>query len=141
MTPVELKQRLVNEIKLRAYDDLYIDRGEEREILQLAVSAGLELDAAKTMLAEVCRGLDYVVESDVLAGMRDKVKSASARGKIDKDAYASLVVAAQSLTKSRKPEREVRKMVVGLLRENPQAQVKTGWFRNWYTAELEELGV
>ena len=37
----EIKKRFVNEIKLRAYDDQYVDRDEEREILQIAVQLGV----------------------------------------------------------------------------------------------------
>ena len=36
----ELKRQFVEQVKLRAYDDKYIDRNEEREILQLALAAG-----------------------------------------------------------------------------------------------------
>ena len=34
----DIRQRFINEIKLRAFDDQYVDRGEEKEILQIAIS-------------------------------------------------------------------------------------------------------
>ena len=37
----DIKKRFVNEIKLRAYDDKYIDKNEEREILQIAIQLGV----------------------------------------------------------------------------------------------------
>ena len=40
MTLDEVKKRFVEEVKLRAYDDKYIDRTEEREILQIAQRRG-----------------------------------------------------------------------------------------------------
>ncbi len=36
----EVKRQFVEQVKLRAYDDKYIDKNEEREILQIAMPAG-----------------------------------------------------------------------------------------------------
>ena len=41
----DVKKRFVSEIKLRAYDDKYIDKGEEREILQIAIQLGVSIDS------------------------------------------------------------------------------------------------
>ena len=43
----EIKKRFVNEIKLRAYDDKFIDKNEEREILQIAIQLGVGIDSAR----------------------------------------------------------------------------------------------
>ena len=40
----DIKKRFVNEIKLRAYDDKYIDKNEEREILQIAIQLGVSIE-------------------------------------------------------------------------------------------------
>jgi hypothetical protein len=41
----EVKKRFVEEVKLRAYDDKYVDRKEEREILQIAIQNNISIDA------------------------------------------------------------------------------------------------
>ena len=46
MSPDDIKKRIVNEIKARAYDDKYVDRGEEREIIQIAIQLGVTVENA-----------------------------------------------------------------------------------------------
>src|SRR5215212_4954900 len=55
----DIKKRFTNEIKLRAYDDKYIDKGEEREILQIAIQLGVNIDSARGALASVCEDSNY----------------------------------------------------------------------------------
>ena len=43
----------MNEIELRAYDDKYIDKDEEREILQIAIQFGVASTAGMA-LVQVC---------------------------------------------------------------------------------------
>ena len=62
----DLKRRFVDEIKLRAYDDKYIDRNEEREILQIAIQQGISIDSARHALFQVCEHEGYVIESSLL---------------------------------------------------------------------------
>src|SRR5436305_5207154 len=51
-----VKKRFVEEVKLRAFDDKYIDKNEEREILQIALQQGIGVDGARAALAQVCEG-------------------------------------------------------------------------------------
>src|SRR5881227_3253439 len=71
MTLDEIKKRFVEEVKLRAYDDKYIDRTEEREILQIALQNGISVDSARAALAQVCESQDYVLETRVLTQLKD----------------------------------------------------------------------
>ena len=50
MSEDEIKKRFVSEIELRGYDDKYIDRNEEREILQIAIQLGVSIDSARLAL-------------------------------------------------------------------------------------------
>src|SRR5260370_35005502 len=84
MTLDEVKKRFVEEVKLRAYDDKYIDKNEEREILQIALQAGVTVDSARAALAQVCEANAYVLESKVLSEIKDLIETfASNDGKID----------------------------------------------------------
>ena len=87
----DVTQRRVNEIRLRAYDDHYIDRTEEREILQIAVSVGLGLDPARQTLARICGEHGYVLESDVVTSVKAAVEAVAREKKIDRTTFESLV--------------------------------------------------
>lgn len=76
MTPLdEVKKRFVEEVKLRAYDDKYIDKNEEREILQIAIQQGVGIDSARSALGQVCEAQGYVLESKVLSEIKDLIET------------------------------------------------------------------
>ena len=80
----EVKRQFVEEIKLRAYDDKYVDKDEEREILQKAIQLGVSVDSARAALAQVCDSNNYILESKVLSEIKDLIDTfASNDGKID----------------------------------------------------------
>src|ERR1700724_2467075 len=84
----EVKRQFVEQVKLRAYDDKYIDKNEEREILQIALQAGITVDSARAALAQVCDANAYVLESKVLAEIKDLIDTfATNDGKIDEKEF------------------------------------------------------
>ncbi len=141
MTLDEIKKRFVDEVKLRAYDDKYIDRKEEREILQIALQSGISFDSARSALVQVCETQDYVLESAVIAKLKDVLDtSASNDGAIDEKEFNDAVLNCKKWTKGKKTDVQCKKMVVEIVDE---ASYKTskGWFSNWYANTKRELGV
>ncbi len=141
MTLDEVKKRFVEEVKLRAYDDKYIDRKEEREILQIALQSGISFDSARSALVQVCETQDYVLESAVIAKLKDVLDtSASNDGAIDEKEFNDAVLNCKKWTKGKKTDVQCKKMVVEIVDE---ASYKTskGWFSNWYANTKRELGV
>src|SRR6202007_2751541 len=69
----EVKRQFVEQVKLRAYDDKYIDKNEEREILQIALQQGVTVDSARAALTQVCDSQGYVLESKALATVKELV--------------------------------------------------------------------
>jgi hypothetical protein len=141
MSAGDVEQRLVNEIRLRAYDDHYIDRTEEREILQIAVAVGVELDPARQALARVCLEQGYVLESDVVASIKSAVEAAAREKKIDRTAFEGLVDRAKFASGGKRGDREARRLVIAAMEETGHTRVKTGWFSDWYASAKRELGV
>ena len=137
----DVTQRLVSEIRLRAFDDHYIDRTVEREILQIAVAIGLGLDPARQALARICGEQGYVLESDVVASVKAAVESAARDRRIDRAAFEGLVDKAKFAAGGKKGDRDVRKLVIAVMEETGHTRVKTGWFSDWYAAVKKELGV
>jgi hypothetical protein len=70
----EIKRQFVEQVKLRAYDDKYIDKTEEREILQLALQHGVTVDSARAALAQVCEANGYILESRILTDIKQTIE-------------------------------------------------------------------
>jgi hypothetical protein len=138
----EIKKRFINEIKLRAYDDKYIDKNEEREILQIAIQLGVNIDSARGALLQVCDEHGYVVESAILKQIRDQVESAAGNdGMVDQKEFDLIVGNIKRAMQGKKNDREIKKMIVQVMEDTGNNKVKKGWFSNWYTALKQDLGM
>jgi hypothetical protein len=142
MSLEDVKKRFVNEIKLRAYDDKYVDRNEEREILQIAIQLGVAIDSARTALAQVCEDNEYVLESTVQRLIRDQIEAAAGNdGKVDQKEFDLVFANAKKAMRGKKGDREIKKMMVTVMEDTGNNRVKTGWFSDWYAALKKDLGM
>ena len=141
MTLDEVKKRFVEEVKLRAYDDKYIDKNEEREILQIALQSGVTVDSARAALAQVCESNGYVLESKVLSEIKDLIDTfASNDGKIDEKEFNDTVTTCKKATQGKKNDVQCKRMVIEVIEDNSY-KVKTGMFSNWYARAKKEVGM
>jgi hypothetical protein len=141
MTLDEVKRQFVEQVKLRAYDDKYIDKGEEREILQIALQQGVTVDSARAALAQVCESNGYVLESKALAQIKDLIDTfASNDGKVDEKEFNDAVTTCKKATQGKKTDVQCKRMVIEIMEENSY-KVKTGFFSNWYARVKKECGM
>ena len=137
----DVKRQFVEQVKLRAYDDKYIDKNEEREILQIALQQGVTVDSARAALAQVCETNGYVLESRVLADVKDLVETfASNDGKIDEKEFHDAVTTCKKKMQGKKNDIQVKRMVIEIIEDNGY-KTKTGMFSNWYAKVKKEVGV
>jgi hypothetical protein len=88
----DIRQRFINEIKLRAFDDQYVDRKEEKEILQIAIGMNVDIDTARMALVQACSMESYVLESEVVREMKLQLQTfAGNDGKVDETEFSLLV--------------------------------------------------
>ena len=138
----DIKRRFVDEIKLRAYDDKYVDSNEEREILQLAIQQGISIDSARNALAQVCEMNGYVLESSIKRMIKQDLEAAAGDdGRIDEKEFNTIFLKAKKQMDGKKNDTQIKKMIVELMEDTGNTKVKTGWFSNWYTALKKELGM
>ena len=137
----DVKRQFVEQVKLRAYDDKYIDKNEEREILQIALQMGVTVDSARAALAQVCENHNYVLESRVLADVKDLIETfANNDGKIDEKEFNDAVTTCKKGCQGKKNDLQCKRMVIEIIEDN-NFRVKTGLFSNWYTRVKKEVGV
>lgn len=136
----DIKKRFVEEVKLRAYDDKYIDRGEEKEILQIAIQQGIGVDSARGALAQVCDGNGYVLESKVISEIKDLVETfAKNDGHIDEKEFKDSVAQCMKRCQGKKNEIQCKRMVIEII-EDGSWKTSKGWFSDWFAAEKKAVG-
>lgn len=142
MSPEDIKKRIVNEIKLRGYEDKYIDKIEEREILQIAIELGVTLESARSALLQVCEEHSYTVESVILKQIKDQIETAAGNdGAVDQREFELIFGNIKKAVQGRKTDRDIKKMMVTVMEETGNNKVRKGWFSNWYAALKQELGM
>lgn len=142
MSPDDTKKRIVNEIKARAYDDKYIDRNEEREIVRIAIELGVTVESALAALGQVCDEFSYVLESRIFKQIHDQLATAAANdGKIDQQEFDLIFGNVKRAAQGKKTDRELKKMVVQVMESTGNNKVRTGWFSDWYSSLKRDLGV
>lgn len=142
MSLEDMKKRFVSEIKLRAYDDKYLDKNEEREVLQIAIQFGVGIEQARSALAQVCEESGYVLESQIVKQIKDQVEAAAGNdGKIDRKEFDMILATVRKAASGKKNDRDLKKMVVQVMEDGGNNKVKTGWFSDWYADLKKELGL
>jgi len=137
----EMKRQFVEQVKLRAYDDKYIDRNEEREILQIALQQGVTVDSARAALTQVCEMNGYVLESKVVNDVKDLVDTfASNDGKIDSKEFTDALTTLKKKIQGKKNDLQCKKMLVQLIEDNGY-KTKQGMFNHWYDVIKKECGM
>ena len=137
----EVKRQFVEQVKLRAYDDKYIDKNEEREILQIALQQGITVDSARAALAQVCEAQNYVLETVALKSVKDLIEiQAGNDGKIDEKEFGDALSLLKKQTQGKKNEVQCKRMIIEIIEEN-NYKVKTGMFSNWFTRTKREVGM
>jgi len=132
----ELKQRFIEEVKLRAYDDKYIDKKEEKEILQEAIRLGVTVDSARSALLQVCEEVDYIIESELDAKAKEVLMQFALNdGYIDKKEFTDAVSIIMRAAKGRLNEMLCVKKAKEIVESNGW-KAKEGMFKggNWFTA-------
>ncbi len=137
----EVKRQFVEQVKLRAYDDKYIDKNDEREILQMALQHGVTVDSARASLAQVCESQGYVLESTALAAVKEMIQiQANNDGKIDEKEFKDAVALLKVRTQGKKNDLQCKRMVLEIIQDNSY-KIKTAMFSNWYKNVKREVGM
>ena len=141
MSLEDVKKRFIEEVKIRVYDDKYIDKNEEREILQIALQQGVGVDGARAALAQVCDANGYVLESKVLSEIKDLMDTfASNDGKVDEKEFNDCVTQLKKRCQGKKNDLQCKRMVIEIIEDNAYKTSK-GWFSNWYTTAKKDVGM
>lgn len=131
----EIKRRFVQEVKLRAYDDRYIDRAEEKEILKIAIEHGLSVDSARAALIQVCEHSDYTVESLLDQKAKEMLEQfASNNGHIDKKEFYDTVAVLHKVSKGRLGEAKCKAKAKAIVQANAW-KVREGFLKggSWFS--------
>lgn len=132
----ENHRQFVEFVKLQVFDDGFLDRQEEKAILEKGIQLGISVESGLAIIAQLASTRGFVVER--LANDRAKqilTQFANNDGKIDKKEFNDAVAFYQSDTKGKIREDEARRRIKQLILDN-QWKVKEGGLfgSKWFSA-------
>ena len=131
----DINKRFLEEVKLRAYDDRYIDVDEEKEIIQIAIENGVGVDAARNGLRQVCENNNYVIESALNEAAKDILQQfAENDGVVDKREFDDAVGIVKKKAQGKLNESQCRKKVKQIVQDNDW-KVREGFMKGgkWFS--------
>lgn len=128
-------------VKLRAYDDKYIDKIEERDILQQGLELGMTVDQARDALAAICLENGYIMESAVFRDLLQRLCKLAQRDRgLSRASFQEACGLGSQLLGNLKGEIAVKRMVCRLI-DDHGVPIRKGWFSNWYASVKRDLGL
>jgi hypothetical protein len=141
MNREDVSSEFREQVKLRAYDDKFIDRREERDILQIGIGMGMTLESARMSLDAVCESSGYILESAVTESLCQILRRAVERdGSVNPKSFEEAAELGRVLLQTVKGPIAVKRMVCALIDDNG-LPVSKGLFSNWYRSTKRELGL
>lgn len=132
----ESHKQFVEFVKLQVYDDGYIDRQEEKAILERGISLGISIESGLAIINQVASANGYVVERQVNDRSKQILNQfANNDGKIDKKEFDDAVAFYKTDTKGKLKEDEIRRRVKQLILDNGWKVKEGGLFGSkWFSA-------
>ncbi|CAK0769186.1 conserved hypothetical protein [Gammaproteobacteria bacterium] len=114
-----VKKRFIEEIKLRAYEDRYVDREEEKEILKIAIQEGIGVDSARLALQHVCAYSEYILETSLDQKAKELLEQfVKNDGQVDKKEFNDAVSMIHSAAKGRLSQVMCQKKIKQIMTTN-----------------------
>lgn len=135
-TPTHNHQAIfADHIKLQAYEDGYIDRKEERKLLEYAIDHGIDMEQALVILTNVAQKHGYIVERMVEDQAKELLQRFSiSGGAIDKKEFNEVVGSFLVASKGKFSEDEARHRLKRIIQENRWKVKEGGIFAsNWFS--------
>lgn len=129
------KEVFIDYVKLHTYEDGYIDRQEEKKLLEYAIQLGIGIEEGQTLIKNLAQQNNYVIEREVENQAKDLLaRFAVSGGVIDKKEFNDAVGIFITACKNKFSESESRRRLKKIILAN-QWKVKEGGLfgSNWFS--------
>ncbi len=132
----QIKSQFIEYIALQAFDDQYIDRQEEKRILEVGVKNGMSVDESLSLIRQVSLQKGLVIERDAEEQAKEFLeKAATNDGKVTKKEFGDTVALFKKASKGKIPEHEMKLRLKKMMEDNGWKAKEGGLFGSkWYSA-------
>jgi len=130
------KKQFVDYIMLQVFDDQYLDRIEEKKILEEGIRNGLSIEEGLSIIRQVALDKGIALERDAEDRAKEMLARFSANdGKVDKKEFEDALALFKTATKGKWPEPELKRRLKQMMEHNGWKAKEGGLFGSkWYSA-------
>ncbi len=132
----ETKKHFVDYIMLQVFDDQYIDRQEEKKILEEGVKKGLGVEEGLAIIRQVAQDKGFALERSAEERAKEMLEAfATNDGKVDKKEFENALGMLKKHSKGKIPEPEMKRRLKKMMEDNGWQAKEGGLFGSkWYSA-------
>jgi hypothetical protein len=132
----DAKKAFVDYIMLQVFDDKYIDRKEEKKILEEGIKQGIGVEEGLAIIRQVAADKGLALEREAEERAKEMLERFAANdGKVDKKEFEDTLAIFKSASKNKIPEPEMKKRLKNMMEENGWKAKEGGLFGSkWYSA-------
>jgi hypothetical protein len=132
----EVRKAFVDFIMLQVFDDQYIDRQEEKKILEEGIKKGMGVDEGLGIMRQVAMEKGIALERDAEERAKETLEAfATNDGKVDKKEFEDAVAIFKKHSKGKIPEPDLKKRLKKMMVENDWKAKEGGFFGSkWFSA-------
>jgi Ca2+-binding EF-hand superfamily protein len=130
-----IRKQLVDYIMLQVYDDQYIDRKEERQILEMGIKKGLTVDEGLSLIQQLASEKGFVIEREAEEKTQEVLKQfATNDGVVDQKEFQNALSLFKKVSKGKIPEPELKRRLKNMMQENYWKAKEGGLFgKKWFS--------
>lgn len=135
MTSEMTKKQFIDYIMLQTFDDQYIDRKEEKTILEEGIRKGISVEEGLAIIRQVALQKGLALERDAEEKTKEMLERfASNDGKVDKKEFEDALAIFKSASKSKIPEAEMKRRLKKMMEDNGWKAKEGGLFGSkWFS--------
>jgi hypothetical protein len=132
----ETRKQLIEYIMLQVYDDQYIDRVEEKKILEIAIKKGMSIEEGLSIIHQIAMEKGLVVEREAESRAKELLEQfARNDGVVDKKEFEDVLGIFKTACKGKVPEPELKRRLKKMVLDNGWKVKEGGLFgTKWFSA-------
>jgi hypothetical protein len=132
-----IRKQFVEYIMLQVFDDQYIDRQEEKNILEAGIKIGIGIDEGLVIIRQVASEKSLVVERDVEERAKEVLEQFALNdGVIDKKEFEKTVTLFKSSSHGKVPEHAIKKRLKQMILTQGWKVKEGGLFGSKWFSEI-----
>lgn len=131
----QVRKQFIEHIMLQVFDDQYIDRQEEKKILEEGIKKGIGVDEGLSIIQQVSSEKGFVIEREVEERIKEILQQfAYNDGVIDKKEFEDALALFKSSCKGKLPEPELKRRLKKMMLDNGWKAKEGGLFGSkWFS--------